>query len=250
MPLASPLPAPCSHLLPGQPCTSRSPPSLWGMGGPALSPISFWVRLGSQPWLLPPPPPRPAPVCAGSWENTEINKYAIRQASSHGRRGVLQKRGSGQILECLRKWLELQASAGLWASHRCSRPGGEGAAAAPQEEEEEEGGWQLPALLSAGVFPHLCICRVQDKACLCWRCDESRGSQPALGVFLPQLNSKLSAGVFGAESRGVHSVQAATWFGVNKLLICSPCFSVTVSLSEYYISALSQTCIIHQVWSL
>lgn len=109
---------------------------------------------------------------------------------------MLQKRGSGQILECLRKWLELQASAGLWASHRCSPPGGEGAAAAHQEEEEEEGGWQLPALLSAGVSPHLCICRVQDKACLCWRCDESRGSQPALGVFLPQLKSKLSAGVF------------------------------------------------------
>lgn len=89
MPLASPLPAPCSHLLPGQPCTSQSPPGLWGMGGPALPPISFWVRLGSQPRL---PPPRPAPVCAGSWENAEINKYAIRQASSHGRRGVLQKK--------------------------------------------------------------------------------------------------------------------------------------------------------------
>lgn len=64
---------------------------------------------------------------------------------------MLQKRGSGQILECLRKRLELRASAGLWASHRCSPPGGEGAAAAP---EEEEGGWQLPALLSAGVSPH------------------------------------------------------------------------------------------------
>lgn len=92
--------------------------------------------------------------------------------------------------------------------------------------------------------------RVQDKARLCWRCDESGGSQPALGMLLPWLKSKLSAGVFGAESQGLHSVQAATWFGVNKLLICSPCFSVTVSISEYYISGLSRTCIIHQVWSL
>lgn len=110
----------------------------------------------------PPPPPHPAPVCVGSWENAEINKYAIRQASSHGggERGVgggAAKRGSGQILECLRKRPERRASTGLWASHRRSPPGGEGAAAAPEEEEEEEeGGWQLPALLS-GVFPPIGI---------------------------------------------------------------------------------------------
>lgn len=108
----------------------------------------------------------------------------------------------------------------------------------------KEGGWQLPTFLSGGGFsPLLPSCRVQAKACLCWGCDESGGSQPALGM----LKSKLCTGVFGAESRGVYSVQAATRFEVNKLLIHSPCFSVTVSISEYYISGLSRVCIIHQV---
>lgn len=47
---------------------------------------------------------------------------------------MLQKRGSGQILECLRKRLEPWTSAGSWASH--PRPGRDGAAAAPEEEDE------------------------------------------------------------------------------------------------------------------
>lgn len=47
-------------------------------------------------------------------------------------------------------------------------------------------------------------------------------------------------------NRGVRSVEAAALFGVNKSLICSPCFSVMVTISEYEISGLPWPCIIHQ----
>lgn len=154
MPPASPLPAPAPTPFPASPALpSFLPPSgecgeLHSLFFGFLIFFIFWVRVGSRPWL--PPALHPAPV--RSWENAEINKYAIRQASSRGG-GRAAKRGSGQILECLRKRLELWASAGLRASHRpFSPPNGEGVPMR-KKRRRREGGSSQPC--SWGAFPPL-----------------------------------------------------------------------------------------------
>lgn len=207
MPIASPLPAPHSHPLPGQPCTSRLPPSLWGMGGAAPPPFFFGSALGAGLNF-----PCPTPVCAGSWENAEINKYTIRQASSWG--------GWGGV--CCKK--RLRPNFGM-PEKAAGAVGKRGVVGFPPPLSSRRrrgscgprGGRKVAAssLVLGRVSPlrHLAESRTRH---VC-----AGGVMRAGGLSQPSACSchgsrANSAGVFGAESRGVLSVQAATRFGVNK----------------------------------